>query len=58
MESYELLELFGNMHRIIWQHSIECLATFPGMFGDIPHNFCRYSLQKPFDPDNRIQNKC
>ena len=28
---------------VIWLHFLECLATFPGMFGDIPRNIWGHS---------------
>ena len=28
-----------------WQHSPECLATFPGMFDDIPRDIWRHSSE-------------
>ena len=30
--------MFGDIPQNVWGHSPECLATFHGMFGDIPRN--------------------
>ena len=33
-------EIFYDIPRNVWRHSPEYLATFPGIFGDIPWNIC------------------
>ena len=38
-------EMFYNIPRNVWRHSLECLGTFPGMFEDIPRNFWRHSSE-------------
>ena len=35
--------MFGVIPQNVWQHSRECLATFPGMVGNIPRNVWGHS---------------
>ena len=42
---FDNIPLNVRLARNVWRHPLECLTTFPGMFGDIPRNVWRHSLE-------------